>query len=269
MFQKIVWITGLPRSGTNWLSQIFASHPDVRLKFCPLYSYEFKNALDENSSAKEWRELLKQVYYKKGDYLDQKYLRRDGYVPTFEQRNETPSVLVIKSTRFHNLTRGLMEKCPEINWVAIVRNPFASIYSWLTNPFEFPPDADPKTEWRTGKCRKDGPGEFWGFEDWKVVSSMFLELEKTYPKRFLILPYESLVDYAQKQTRSLFSWVGLNFPEQTAAFLRASQEKHVNHQRAVFKTPSSTERWRRKLDPEIRRAIVAELEGSLLTRFSE
>jgi hypothetical protein len=269
MFKDIVWITGMPRSGTNWLSQIFASHPNVCLKYCPLFSYEFKNALDENSSAKEWRELLKQVYYKKSDYLDQEYLRRDGYVPTFGQRNETPSVLVIKSTRFHNLTPGLMEKCPEIKWVAIVRNPCASIYSWLTNPLEFPAGADPRTEWRTGKCRKSGPGEFWGFEDWKAVSSMFFELGRTYPARFRIIRYESLVHSARKQTCSLFSWLGLNFPEQTVAFLRASQTKHVNHQRSVFKVPSSTEPWRHKLDPEIRHAIEAELESSLLARFLE
>lgn len=83
MFQNIVWLAEMLCSGRNWLPQIFASHPDVRLKFFPLYSYEFKNALDENSSAKEWREILKQVYYKKSDYLDQEYLRRDGCVPTF------------------------------------------------------------------------------------------------------------------------------------------------------------------------------------------
>ncbi len=152
MFKNVVWITGMPRSGTNWLSQIFASHPDVRLKLCPLFSYEFKNALDEKSSALMWRTLLKNVYHTESEYLDQEYLRREGHVPTFEQKNERPSMLVIKSTRFHNLTPGLLKKCPEIKWVGIVRNPCASIYSWISNPLEFPNSADPYTDWRTD-CR--------------------------------------------------------------------------------------------------------------------
>ena len=43
---KIVWISGMPRSGTTWLSQIFAASPAVRMKACPLFSYEFKNILN-------------------------------------------------------------------------------------------------------------------------------------------------------------------------------------------------------------------------------
>ena len=68
--EHIVWISGMPRSGTTWLSQIFASSPDVRLKFCPLFSYEFKNALTEQSTAEDWRELFAAVYTKKSEYLD-------------------------------------------------------------------------------------------------------------------------------------------------------------------------------------------------------
>jgi hypothetical protein len=267
MFQKIVWLTGMPRSGTNWLSQIFASHPDVRLKFCPLFSYEFKNALDKNSSASEWRELFTKVYRTKGDYLDQEYLRRKGFVPTFAQKNKNPSLLVIKSTRFHNLTPGLLEKCPEIKWIGIVRNPCASIFSWISNPLEFPSDADSYSEWRTGQCRKNGPGEFWGFEGWKMVASMFLSFENKFPDRFRILSYKSLVQSVQEQTRSMFAWLGLNFPEQTAYFLRDSQGRHVGHQRAVFKSPASTERWRRELDPKIKAAIMEELTDTPLARF--
>lgn len=267
MFEKTVWITGMPRSGTTWLSQILFSHPDVRLKFCPLFSYEFKNALDEKSTSNQWRNLLKQVYFTESDYLDQEYLRRQNLIPSFIYRNEAPSVLAIKSTRFHNLTRGLIEKCPEIIWVAIVRNPCASVYSWISNRFEFPTDADPKTEWRTGACRKNGPGEFWGFNDWKTVTSMFVDLEQAYPGRFKIITHESLLHSTRERINELFSWIGLNYPEQTDSFLRASHEVHVDHERSVYKPLLETQRWKTQLDPEIKTTIVREVAGTPLHVF--
>lgn len=267
MFKKVIWLTGMPRSGTNWLSQIIFSHPDVRLKFCPLFSYEFKNELDENSEADEWRHLFKKVYKTKSEYLDQEYLRREGLIPTFSQRNPNPSVLAIKSTRFHNLTHGLLKKCPDIIWVAIVRNPNACIHSWLSNKLEFPADADPLTEWRSGACRKNGPGEFWGFEDWKFVTSMFLELEAKYPDRFRILRYETLVQSAQRQTQLLFDWLGFDFPKQTFDFLSVSQDMHNNHSRSVFKLPSTIDRWLLELDTQISNQIIKELKDTPLSVF--
>jgi hypothetical protein len=257
----------MPRSGTNWLSQIFASHPDVRLKLCPLFSYEFKNALDENSTSDEWRELFDKVYHTESEYLDQEYLRRKHYVPRFKIQNEKPSILAIKSTRFHNLTRDLLEKCPEIKWIGIVRNPCASIYSWLNNKLEFPADADPMIEWRTGKCRKTGVGEFWGFNDWRRVSNMFIELEECYPERFRTLRYEHLVRSAHRETESLFSWVGLDFPEQTKTFLEESQTSHNTHQRSVFKDPSWIDRWKDEIDPEIKLQIESDIKKNPLKIF--
>ena len=267
MFKDIVWITGMPRSGTTWLSQILYSHPDIRLKFCPLFSYEFKNLLDENSTPEQWRDLMQKVYLTKSKYLDQEYLRQKGLIPSFPLREETPSVLAIKSTRFHNLTKGLIEKCPEIKWVALVRNPCASIHSWLSNPFEFPSGATPQKEWRNGFCRKNGPGEFWGFEDWKAVTSMFLELENSYPNIFRIFTYESFVRSAQKTTQLLFSWIGLDYNEQTETFLVDSQKTLIDHKRSVFKTPEVTERWRHQLDPEIKSTIIEELAGTPIADF--
>jgi hypothetical protein len=96
--KQVTWISGMPRSGTTWLSQIFASSPDVRLKFCPLFSYEFKNKLDQNSNKADWLKLFKDVYNTESEYLDQDYLRKDGLVPSFINKKQAPEHLVIKST---------------------------------------------------------------------------------------------------------------------------------------------------------------------------
>ena len=81
---EVCWISGMPRSGTTWLSQIFASSPEVRLKFCPLFSYEFKNLLDERSSAEQWSKLFSDVYTTSSEFLDQDHLRKSGLVPSFK-----------------------------------------------------------------------------------------------------------------------------------------------------------------------------------------
>lgn len=269
MFESVIWLTGMPRSGTNWFGQILASHPEVRLKLCPLFAYEFKNALNERSTAEEWRVLLRQVYVTRGEYLDQEYLRREGLVPDFKERSENPGVLAIKSTRQHHLTEGLIEKCPEIKWIGLIRNPAAAIHSWLTNPYEFPKGANPATEWRTGQCRKNGVGEFWGFDDWKRVSALFIELEKRHPDRFRVGRYESFVQSAEASTRALFDWLGLDHAGQTLDFVRASQKTHAGHPRAVFKSPANAERWRAQLEPAIVAAIESELAGTPLARFLE
>lgn len=263
------WISGMPRSGTTWLSQIFASSPNVRLKFCPLFSYEFKNALNEQSSTEEWKNLFKEVYQTRSEYLDQDYLRKQGLIPSFPERRANPRHLIIKSTRFHNLTPYILQLDEQIRFVYIVRQPCASLYSWLTSPYEFPEHADPMEEWRTGHCRKNGPGEFWGFDDWKKVTSQALELSRQYPRRFRILRYEELVLDTKKFTKELFNFFGIAYEKQTDDFIRLSQSRHDDNRRSVFKNPGLKKNWQGGLDPSIVSTCLEELAGTELEQFLE
>ena len=264
---QVVWISGMPRSGTTWLSQIFASSPDVRLKFCPLYSYEFKNALDEHSSADDWHKLFAVVYNTTSEFLDQEYLRKKGLVPAFMEKKDQPGHLVIKSTRFHQLVPNILRLHPTIRFVHLVRHPCATIYSWLSNPYEFPQGADPRVEWRSGACRKNGIGEFWGFDDWKKVTAQALRLEDEYPGRFRIVRYERLAQSPTQSTQKIFSYCGIPYGKQTEAFVELSQSKHDVNKRSVFKNPALSKNWREKLDQSIIREITEDLRGTVLEQF--
>jgi len=266
---RVGWIAGMPRSGTTWLSQIFASSPDVRLKFCPLFSYEFKNSLNENSSADDWSKLFVNVYNTNSEYLDQNYLRNQDLVPTFKTKRENPHNLILKSTRFHNLIPNILRLDDQVHFVHIVRHPCATIHSWLTNPNEFPPHADPMAEWRSGECRKTGAGEFWGFDDWKKVTAQALQLRELYPERFKILRYEDLVQGTRKCTKDLFDYFDITYEKQTDDFIRLSRSRHDNNKRSVFKKSEINIDWVTMLHPSIVSACIDELKGTALEQFLE
>jgi hypothetical protein len=263
----VVWIAGMPRSGTTWLSQIFASSPDVRLKFCPLFSYEFKNLLDERSSAEDWEKLFYDVYRTKSDFLDQEYLRKKNLVPVFEGKFENPKNLIIKSTRFHNLIPRVLELNDKVKFVHLVRHPCATIHSWLTNPGEFPDDANAMHEWRTGSCRKNGVGEYWGFDDWKSVTTQALRLSEKYPERYKILRYENLVRGTKDCTKELFDFLNMQYFEQTESFIDLSHSRHDCNKKSVFKDPVLDERWKLSLDKSIVEQCLLEVVGTELEQF--
>jgi hypothetical protein len=267
MFRRVAHVTGMPRSGTSWLAQMLAAHPDVRLKLSPLFSHEFKERIDDRATSAEWRAFLAAVYATPSDYMDQAFLRRAGAVPAFVERRESPSVLAIKSTRHHHFTRHLLDVCPEILWFAIVRHPCAAIHSWLANPREFPASADPLTEWCSGGCRKNHPAEFWGFDDWMLVTTLFVDLARQYPDRFLLIRYEALVAEPETWIRSLLTSLDLDLHPQVTAFIRESQSRHSEDHRSVFKSPARIDRWRHELDPRIRCEIEARVADSRLACF--
>ncbi|ANM31207.1 hypothetical protein ABI59_18950 [Acidobacteria bacterium Mor1] len=267
--QRTIWLTGMPRSGTNWVSQILASSPEVRLKLCPLFSYEFKDALDETASTGDWQRFFRKVYETSGEYLDQVYLRKEGLVPEFAEREAEPPVLAIKSTRYHHLTEPLLERDPEIRFIALVRHPAGAIHSWLDNPHEFPAGADPMEQWRSGTVRKTARSEYWGFDDWLQVTQMHLRLAEAWPDRFLLLRYETFVAEAEATARRMFDFAGLGWHGQSESFLRRSQESRVDHSRSVYKPPSTASRWRQSLDPQIAAAILKEIKGTPIQSFLE
>ncbi len=209
MYTKIHLLMGMPRSGTSWLSQIFDSHPDVRFRLSPLFSYDFKNRLNETSTREEWEVVLRGAYGSDSAFMDQTERRKRGEYPIFPAKAKAPVHFAIKDTRFHNLARRALELLPNLDLIALVRHPCGAMHSWLTSKGEFPAGADPMAEWRSGRCRKTGYGEYWGFDDWKQVTDMHLELARIFPGRVLIQRYEDLVRDSRASVGAIFAFAGL------------------------------------------------------------
>jgi len=264
---KIAWLTGMPRSGTTWVSQFFAASPNVRVKFCPLFSYAFKNCMTLDDDATAWQEFFNRVYVTADEYMDQLHLKRQGLIPHFQNKNPAPETLFIKSNRHHHLTENLMRLLPDLRMIALVRNPMAMMNSWLNNSSEFPAGAEPLQEWRSGSCRKTGTGEFWGFDDWKRVTTMHLNLYDRYPDRFFLYRYEDCLRDPHGQARSMFSSLDIEYSKYVDEFIRTSHSSHNDSTRSVFKSGQAPDKWKGTLDPRIIDGIVADLSGTALGRF--
>lgn len=257
----------MPRSGTSWLSQIFDSSPDVRFRLSPLFSYELKNFVTDDSHKTTWNLLFEKAYLSNSEFMDQTYRRVAGEYPVFSFKASLPAFLVIKDTRFHNLTVHMLSLFPDMKMIGIVRNPCGAINSWLRAPKEFPPGNDPLHHWRAGECKKEGRGDFWGFEDWKWVTILFLQLERETPERFFLVQYEDIVLEPVRWAKAMFDFCGLKYSDQTKKFIIESQTTHVDNEYAVFKKTEVKDKWKTQLSPIIIKEIYDELKGTDLERF--
>jgi hypothetical protein len=182
-------------------------------------------------------------------------------------KNPIQDFLVIKETRNHHLVSTLINLFQDIKIIYIVRNPCGAINSWLSSPKEFPITANPYEEWKSGKCRKTGEGEYWGFDDWKLLTAQYLDFEERYPDNVKVISYEDLVRHSHDVTQEMFEFAGMEFSEEAKKFLNFSQSTHSDHTRAVFKSKDVKDRWKLQLAPEIIDAIRKELNGSDLEKY--
>ena len=265
--KNIIWLNGMPRSGTSWLSQIFDSHPEVSFKLSPLFSYTFKDYVNKNSPKYKWIKFFNLVYISNDEFLNQSYRRNSGEYPFFQK--EELKTLVIKDTRYHNLTDTLLKLFPKIKFVHIVRNPCGSINSWLKTPKEFPQELNEIDEWRTAKCRKTSIEEFWGFNDWLCLTKKYLKLQEDFPENVKVVFYENLVNNPLLVTKNMFDFVNLNLLNQTKQFIANSQESHNDSKYSVYKNVNVVNRWKKELNPIIRDEIIKDLkEHKLETYFT-
>jgi hypothetical protein len=267
MYERIVSITGMPRSGTSWIGMIFDSCPLVRYRLSPLFSYEYKNRVDESSSRQDWECVLRGAYGSGSVFMNQTERRQSGEYPLFPDKAEPAPVLVLKFNRFQNLVEPFLELFPEMRMLVVVRHPCGAIHSWLTAPKEFPPSADPMEHWRSGAIKKTGYGDFFGFEDWKRATRLHVRLARERPKQVRLARYEDIVRAPADRVHEMFRFFGLPFTAQTEAFLDRSRREHVPGPYSVFKPPAVIDRWRHELQPSIRDEILAELSGTDLAEF--
>ena len=263
-----VAIFGVPRSGTSWLSQIFNSHPDVVLRFQPLFSYGHKDRLSTHSSSEEIRSFYEEILYSQDPFATiSSEMQKDH--PTF-LKTPQPTHIVFKETRYLHLIENMLTQCSEVKIIGIVRNPLAVLASWISAPKEFISDWDINKEWRDAKSKnKNKQEEFYGFDKWKTSTEEFLSLEMRFPEQFRIVGYKDLNNAPLDATRDVFHFCGLDICDQVIEFIVNCKSRHDTNPYSVFRANADDNRWKSILPDEIVREVLYELKHSRLEVFVE
>lgn len=253
-----IFLLGMPRSGTTWLSQLFESSPDVVVRLSPPYAYDYRDKLDPSSGAEQWRTVLGDTIESNDRFVTQNWRRDTGELPSFDHDSRLATRIALKDTRFHELYLSAMAALPGARTIYIVRNPGATLWSWRQCK-EFPDGADFAAEWRSGACRKvEGEGEYWGFDDWLAVTTDYRRRAAAEPDRYLVVRYEDMVTSALATVERMFSFCGLGVPASTGEFVRDSQSRFDPRPYSVFKGAEIRDDWRHELPADIYATIERE-----------
>lgn len=261
-----IYIAGVARSGTSWVGQVLNSSPRVAYRFQPFFAYEFQGRLNEDSSPRDFQQVLSELRKADTPFLTQVDKVSSGLYPAFG-KVDVPDVLVFKENRYQSLVPQAVRKVPELGLLAIIRNPCAVLNSWRKNPKEFPAGSDFVREWRHGMCKNTGPQDCFGYYRWKEAAHQYLDLAEQFPERVYVLRYEDAVRNPSGVFANVFDFFGLSFEQQTAEFLAKSTSTHSENYYAVFKEASVADRWRDELEPEIAAEIEEDLRGTRLACF--
>ncbi len=268
MDKKRIGIHGVPRSGTTWLGEIINSSPHVKYKFQPLFSYELKDFLSESSQASTIDDFFEKLDHTKSAFLDQEEGKEKGIIPIFKKEKSTH--IVYKEVRYHNILENLLAKDPEIKIIAIIRNPLATMNSWLKSPREFRKDLgwSEMDEWKeANKKNQFKKEEFFGFEKWKEAASLFIKLEKKYQHRFTIVEYSNILSRTFDEVDRLFKFCELELTDQTIEFLEASKKTEKNSTYSVFRCKDDDDDWRHNLNKNIIEEIEKDLKDTKLEKY--
>jgi hypothetical protein len=263
---KKIGIFGTPRSGTSWLGHIFNSHPDVALRFQPLFSYGHKGSLTTHSSAQEIRRFFEEILHSKDAFATMNSETQKNY-PVFK-KSTLPTHIVFKETRYLHVVENILNQCSEVKIIGIARNPLAVLASWVSTPKEFDPEWDIRSEWRGAPSKNlDRPEEFFGFDKWKQSAEAFLRFERQFPQQFFLLRYDELNREPLTATKKIFDSCRLEICGQVEDFLTESKIRHDADPYSVFRANASDDRWQGVLPDEIVKQIRLEIEHTPLDTF--
>jgi Sulfotransferase domain len=263
---RVIYIAGVARSGTSWIGQILNSSRRVCFRFQPLFAYEFKQRVDEDSDRTSYEQLFRDMFNATSPFLTQADKQVSGEYPKF-QKDSGPDILVFKENRYQSVLEPMLRRVELLQAIGIVRHPCAVLNSWRQNAKEFPPDADILKEWRFGNCKNKGNEDYFGYYKWKEIANLYLDLRDKYPERFALLRYEDAVDAPQRVISDLFRFLNIPFEKQTQDFLQESTASHNDSYYSVYKDKSVSGKWRQELDSHIIDEIYADLTGTRLQPF--
>lgn len=246
-----VAIHSVPRSGSSWLGEIINSSPDVNYLYQPLFSYEFKSFLDDNSEKGDIEEFFNSIAQTNSSFIRQEDDRKEGKKPIFEKNNKLTAV-AYKEVRYHHIIENMIKKCPDVKILGLVRDPRAVISSWYNAKREFRSDLGWLLEEEliyAGKKNLEKKEEYFGLFKWAETTKLFEKLSNLYSDNFKLVHYSALLEDPLEQVEDIFDFLGLELTSQTKSFLIS--KKKVDTTYSVFKNKDKDISWQNSLDADI------------------
>lgn len=263
---KRIGFHGVPRSGTTWVGNIFNSNPYVTYKHQPLYSYAFKDFLNNSSKKEDILRFFQQISESTDDYTNQKDLIKDGLVPNFTKLDDK-SIVVYKEARYHHIIETLLREDDEFMFAGIIRNPISTIWSWKNTPNEFKKEWDFEKEWRYGNLKNEGLVEnFYGYEKWKEAANIFEKVSELYPNRVHIMNYSEFLSDPYLETNRMFDKLGIRIHPQVMDFLNISNSESKGPY-SVFRKKELDGDWIDNIGDDIINFIYDDLKDSELEKY--
>ena len=230
------------------------SHPELTYRYQPLFSYEFKSALSEDSTYSEI-----ETFYERIQDASSEFVLRDSDF----HKSDRPKGILFKEVRYLHLIPLLLRAGVRI--VFIRRNPVDVINSWCQAPREFDPSWDIGEEWLDAEKKNQGKiEEFYGMIGWLRAQEILASISPDLRGLLHVLEYEDLREKPEEMVSNVFDFLGLKFQAQSMAFLKETTTTHRDGVYDVHRTMPAV----RVLPEEVTAMILArnEVQNYMKTR---
>lgn len=264
---KRIGVHGVPRSGTTWVGNIFNSNPNIIYRHQPLYSYEFKDFLTNESKNEDILRFFDKISKSFDYYTNQWELVNKGLVPNFSKTPTTSNAIVYKEARYHNLLETLLREDDEFKLVGIIRNPMATLLSWKNAGNEFKSNWDFNDEWYNADSKNQGLVEnFYGYQKWKEVAELFENLKMEYWDRVHLINYSEFIKNPLRNTKIMFKELGIKIDPQTIRFLKESHSE-TKGTYSVYRKKQFDNDWVGNISEAIVNHIKDDLDNTNLEKY--
>jgi len=248
-----ILIHSVPRSGSSWLLSLFNSHPNIKALYQPLFSYAFKNIINENSTKEEYDNFIKKLIETNDDFCCMKSnFHTKGNITEYNIGNKGKlKYLCLKHVTHHyNITKFIKHN-PDVKIIGLIRNPCSVIYSQMNAEKELLKD------WLNGSDKNLGLKEnFFGFNKWKELNSIFYNLKREFPSNIIIINYEELVNNTELTIKTIFDFCNIDFLPEVSEFIKITKSENSDYDYSIFKNEDTINKYKDKLSSEIVEYII-------------
>lgn len=245
---KIISLHGVPRSGTTWLQSIFEAHPNIKTIYQPLFSYAFKNKINETSTKEEWDDFVKGMLDTEDEFCNMKsnLHTNNGKTDIIRYKKEEIKYLFMKNVHHHNLIEKFIEFDENIKIICLIRDPRSVIYSQMTAKHEG------LNDWLDCKDKNQNKSEnYFGFNKWLEFRNTSIKLKELYPNNVILVQYEDLVNNTILELNKLLEFCEIDNHKNIKDVIEQINSKNENYDYSVFRNENTIEKWKGKLDDDI------------------